>query len=368
MAETGETPTPDPYPPQDELLARERRRVVYSISILAVAFLVPFVVYDLFRARVLLALSIATVVVAFAADGYAVLRRRGPLVRYPLLLLPIATAISLAVITLGVVGAFWCYPAVLFFYFVLDRNMARLCSGTLLLVAAAVLHTQPSVGVTIRFGASLILTIFIIDTIQGIIGGLQRRLVEQAIRDPLTGAFNRRHMDVRLDEALETFRRRQTPAALLLIDVDHFKHINDTHGHKAGDRVLKGIVGLVRQRSRKVDHVFRLGGEEFVLLLPGTPETDAVAVAEDIRQAIERSRLVDGTAVTASIGVRGLERQDSIEPWIKEADTAMYAAKLAGRNRVVRGTSSPAQDGAAVEAPVTRGAPPAVPPSIRNVL
>jgi diguanylate cyclase len=349
MAGTDVTPTEEPYPPQDELLARERRRVVYSISILAVAFLVPFAVYDLLRGRIPLALSILTVVAAFAADGYAVLRRRPPLVRYPLLLLPIAATISLALITLGVIGAFWCYPAVLFFYFVLDRNLARLCSGTLLLVAAAVLQTQLSTRVTVRFGASLILTIVLIDTIQGIVGGLQRRLVEQAIRDPLTGAFNRRHMDVRLDEALETFRRSQTPAALLLIDVDHFKRINDTHGHKAGDRVLKGIVGLVRQRSRKVDHVFRMGGEEFVLLLPGTPEIDAVAVAEEIRQALERSPLVDGIPVTASIGVRGVERQESIESWIKEADTAMYAAKMAGRNRVMRGTSGPPEDGAAAE-------------------
>jgi diguanylate cyclase (GGDEF)-like protein len=252
---------------------------------------------------------------------------------------------------------------VLFFYFVLDRTMARLSSGTLLLVATTVLYTQSGLRETVRFGASLILTIVIIDTIQGIVGNLQRRLIEQAITDPLTGAFNRRHMDVRLEEALETFRRRQTPAALLLIDVDHFKRINDAQGHRAGDRVLKGLVALVRQRSRKVDHVFRMGGEEFVLLLPGTSETDALAVAEDIRRAVERSPLLEGTPVTASVGVRGLELQDSIESWIKETDAAMYAAKMAGRNRVARGTSSRTGDGASADPLVERsGSPDALPP------
>jgi diguanylate cyclase (GGDEF)-like protein len=296
------TTSDEAYPPPDELLGRERGRVVYSLSILAVAFLVPFAVHNLIRGRMALGVSIAAVVAAFAADGYSVRRRRSPLVPYPLLFLPIATTVGLALVTLGVAGAFWCYPAVLFFYFVLDRRVARLCSMLLLLAAAGIMLRTMSPRVTVRFCASLILTIVIVDTIQGIIRSLQRRLVEQAITDPLTGAFNRRHMEARLEEALETFRRRETPAALLLIDVDHFKGVNDAHGHKAGDRVLKGIVGLVRQRARKVDHLFRMGGEEFVLLLPGATENDAALVAEDIRQAIERSALLDGISVTEELG------------------------------------------------------------------
>lgn len=332
--------TSEPHPPEEDLLARERRRVMYALSILAFVFLVPFAVHDFLRDRNALGLSIVVVVVAFAADGYAVRHRRKPPVPYALLLFPMAAAIVLSLATQGVIGAFWCYPAVLFFYFVLARPLARLCTGVLLVVATAAVYHYLNVRITVRFCVSLILTIVIVDIIQGIIRELQRRLVQQAITDPLTGAFNRRHMETRLAEALESGRRREAPAALLLIDIDHFKRINDEHGHKAGDHVLKGLVALLRNRSRKVDHLFRMGGEEFVLLLPDTTESDAMVVAEELRQAIAQSSLLDGRPVTASIGVGGVQPEDSAESWIKETDAAMYAAKEAGRNRVERRRSS----------------------------
>jgi diguanylate cyclase (GGDEF)-like protein len=326
----------EPHPPDEDLLARERRRVMYALSILAIVFVVPFAVNDFLKGRNALGFSIVCVVVAFAADGYAIRRGRQPPVPYALLIVPITATIGLSLATQGVIGAFWCYPVVLFFYFVLARPMARLCSGALLLMATAMVYRYLSMRITVRFCVSLVLTIAIIDIIQGIIRQLQHRLVEQAITDPLTGAYNRRHMETRLAEALESGRRREAPAALLLIDVDHFKRINDEQGHKAGDTVLKGLVRVVRSRARKVDLLFRMGGEEFVLLLPDTTESDAVSVAEDIRQAIAQSSLLDGRVVTASIGVGSARPEDSAETWIKETDAAMYAAKEAGRNRVAR--------------------------------
>ncbi|HUG54108.1 MAG TPA: GGDEF domain-containing protein [Vicinamibacteria bacterium] len=328
---------PEAERPEDEdLLARERARVMYALSMLTIVFLVPFAVNDFLKGRNLLGLAIVAVVGAFAADGYAIHRGRTPPVPYALLAVPIVAAIVLSVATQGVIGAFWCYPVVLFFYFVLGRGMARACSGLILLVAAAAVYRYLSVRITVRFAVSLFLTIVIVDIIQDIIRTLQRRLVDQAITDPLTGAFNRRHMETRLWEAVAAGRRRQAPAALLLIDIDHFKHINDRHGHKAGDQVLKGLVRVLRSRSRKVDHVFRMGGEEFVLLLPDTTEDDAVGVAEELREAIAHASLLDGTTVTASIGVAGLPPDDSAESWVKDADAAMYRAKEAGRNRVMR--------------------------------
>jgi len=100
--------------------------------------------------------------------------------------------------------------------------------------------------------------------------------------------------------------------------------------------VLKGIVDVIRSRSRKTDQLFRMGGEEFVLLLPETSEADAVAIADDIRQAIATATLISGHPVTASIGVGVAEPQDSVESWIKGTDAAMYVAKESGRNRVAR--------------------------------
>jgi diguanylate cyclase (GGDEF)-like protein len=235
-----------------------------------------------------------------------------------------------------VIGAFWCYPAVVFFFFVLRRRTANACSIALLLIATAMVYRTLGTRVTVRFAASLVLTIAVINVFQNIIGELQRRLLAQAITDPLTGAYNRRYMEARLEEALQGARRRPEPVSLLMVDVDHFKRVNDEHGHKAGDGVLRGLVQLLRHRARAVDLLFRMGGEEFVLLLADTPEDAAAGVAEELRQAIAATALLDGKVVTASLGVAGARPDDTVESWLRAADAAMYAAKEAGRNRVAR--------------------------------
>ena len=125
-----------------------------------------------------------------------------------------------------------------------------------------------------------------------------RALEAQAITDPLTGAFNRRHMQHVLTGAIERRRRAGERASLLLFDVDHFKDINDVLGHAEGDRVLISLVTLVGQRTRKLDALFRVGGEEFVLLLSGTRFADALAVAEDLRVLVQDARLVAGGQVS----------------------------------------------------------------------
>ncbi len=160
------------------------------------------------------------------------------------------------------------------------------------------------------------------------------RLLESlAITDALTGAFNRRHLDECLSTAIQRRGRHGESAALLLLDVDRFKRINDTFGHSAGDRVLKSLAAIVRARARRMDALFRTGGEEFALLLAGADLRDATSVAEELRVAVERARLVDG-GVSVSIGVSDLDAGHTAESWLHDADVALYLAKRAGRNRV----------------------------------
>ena len=322
--------------PEDVALVRERERVMGALSVLAIVFLVPFAIHDFLRGRGALGAAIVCVVVAFSADGWAVRKRRKPPIPYAFLLVPITAAITLSLATQGVIGAFWCYPVVLFFFFVLPQRRAIVCSAALLVAATAIVYHYLTMRITVRFAVSLLLTIVMVNIIQNIIHGLQRRLLEQAITDPLTGAFNRRHMSTRLREVLASGRPPATPSALLMIDVDHFKKINDEHGHDAGDAVLKGLVSVVRSRARQTDLLFRMGGEEFVLLLPDTTETEAMTLADDIREAIAGSPLLEGHKVTVSIGVGPADPQDSVDSWIKGTDAAMYVAKESGRNRVAR--------------------------------
>jgi diguanylate cyclase (GGDEF)-like protein len=161
-----------------------------------------------------------------------------------------------------------------------------------------------------------------------------RRLEAETVTDPLTGAFNRRHLDTCLLHAMERRNRLGEPASLLLFDVDRFKEINDALGHAAGDDVLKRLVKLVGRRMRRVDVLFRIGGEEFALLLAGASGADGLAVGEDIRACVEGARLLGVRAVTISIGVSELADGQSARDWIAEADEALYAAKRRGRNRV----------------------------------
>src|SRR5438445_12207177 len=118
------------------------------------------------------------------------------------------------------------------------------------------------------------------------------------------------------------------------MDVDGFKSINDQFGHAKGDSVLKEIVSLIAKRSRKLDLLFRIGGEEFMLLLPDTQEAAAALVAEELRASTAESRLLEDWQVTLSIGVAGLRRGESPDSWMKHAEDALYAAKEAWRRRM----------------------------------
>lgn len=160
-----------------------------------------------------------------------------------------------------------------------------------------------------------------------------------AVHDELTGAANRRALIQALDRDLARALRSGEPYALLMLDIDHFKAVNDTHGHRAGDRVLCHVATVLRARLRAQDLIGRYGGEEFMLLLPNTTLDGAVALAETLREVMEQSPCLHegrSIAVTVSIGVCGTQ-MESIQDWdrlIQAADQALYRAKAAGRNRV----------------------------------
>jgi diguanylate cyclase (GGDEF)-like protein len=228
----------------------------------------------------------------------------------------------------------WCYPVVVAVYLVLRRTAAAACSVALLVTIVALLGRSAGADVAIRCATSLTLVIGVLHAMLLDTEELERTLIEQAVTDPLTGAFNRRHLDACLRMVIERRNRTGEPASLLLIDVDHFKHINDACGHAAGDDVLRGLVRVIGGRMRTLDLLFRIGGEEFALLLAGAGHHDAIAVAEDLRLLVKDSRLLDGGAVSISVGVSELQRGQSGCAWLADADAAMYRAKRAGRNRV----------------------------------
>ena len=169
-----------------------------------------------------------------------------------------------------------------------------------------------------------------------------RALAEVSSRDALTGLYNRWYVIEKIDSEINRAIRHGSPMSLLMLDIDHFKRINDTWGHTAGDEVLKGVGRLLRDSCRVYDVPGRYGGEEFCIVLPETQLGNTEAVAERIRKRLETTELTCGgeaVVVTASIGIAGMDEPASNEilspaALIDRADRALYSAKSRGRNRI----------------------------------
>jgi diguanylate cyclase (GGDEF)-like protein/PAS domain S-box-containing protein len=165
----------------------------------------------------------------------------------------------------------------------------------------------------------------------------EAELTRLAVTDPLTGLWNRRHTGELLSADLAQAHRNGQALTLLMIDVDNFKSINDTHGHQTGDRVLVEVANRLREQIRSTDVVGRWGGEEFVVLLRYCGLRDAVAIAEKLRRRIAEDPFDTLFSASVSIGAAELQDNDDLASWIERADAALYAAKRAGRNTVATG-------------------------------
>ena len=169
-------------------------------------------------------------------------------------------------------------------------------------------------------------------------------LEQESITDPLMGIYNRRYLDRRLEDEERRARRYNLPLSVLMIDIDHFKKINDTHGHHAGDLVLRALGRLIVGTVRGTDIVARYGGEEILVIAPNTPVGTAARLADRLRQAVEGAGLApnsvpgekQGPRVTVSIGVAYLGSGiHGARALMRSVDAALYRAKAEGRNRVV---------------------------------
>ena len=177
---------------------------------------------------------------------------------------------------------------------------------------------------------------YIVDNFEGI-ESLKEDLKKAAIIDPLTGCYNKKETEILAEKFLKNYLRYNTPFSILMLDIDHFKRVNDTYGHLAGDFVLKEVASTIKNLARESDVCGRFGGEEFIILLPNTKLTGALKLAERIRNAIENKEFVFNNKkipLTISIGITSASKQDSIFSLVERADNALYAAKEGGRNRV----------------------------------
>lgn len=167
---------------------------------------------------------------------------------------------------------------------------------------------------------------------------LYRTALQSALRDELTGLGNKRALHADLHREADRALRHNTPLSAIVIDADHFKDINDTYGHLAGDQILKSLAKILKNGARRSDLCFRFGGEEFLVLLDNTDQAHAKKVAERLRSAIEKQNFYVGAQripVTVSLGCSTYQPGEQLESFIAKADKALYKAKEAGRNQTI---------------------------------
>lgn len=230
---------------------------------------------------------------------------------------------------------FWAYSFPIFAFLMLSPRYALLLSCVVVVTVAPLFVAHYSVSEAVLSLVNLVLVVGLAHALVSIYFSLSHSLHQQSLTDFLTDARNRRELMEKGRHIVAQARKLNQDLALVLLDIDHFKLVNDQFGHLVGDEVLKEMVALIRTSVRGTDVVYRYGGEEFVVLLPGVDLRMAVKIAEKIRRQVESWQFTVAGHLTLSGGVAELQASESLEQLINRADEALYNAKAAGRNQVL---------------------------------
>lgn len=230
---------------------------------------------------------------------------------------------------------FWAYPTMAAAYFLIrPKEALAVCTLSIIVLIPSIVDRYIAVETAI-----ILITLFLTNIFAYIFACnnslYQQILTFQAKTDALTGAANRVSFEHDTQKAIYLYRRYAQTFSLIMIDIDLFKKVNDTYGHQVGDEVLAGFVQCCKSRLRQVDSLYRIGGEEFVVLAKGTPLHGAMQLADELRELVQKTKLLpDGKPVTISLGVAEYRDSEAMKSFVKRADCALYRAKQSGRNQV----------------------------------
>lgn len=309
--------------------------LIVMFGIVLNVMILPFAVYRFVEGQLLVG-TIDVLIVMCVDIGVIRAHRHGSTAGVALFLVVVSSigCIAISYVT-GPAGPLWLYAVMLTSFLLVERKRAAIISAIGIAGVAASSLALPELAHKAAFvGSSVLVCSFAY--IFSWRAEMQRNQLEVlALLDPLTAAGNRRGMNAEVGIAIAMSSRDGTQLGLIIFDLDHFKRINDRHGHDAGDDVLVQVANVVRATTRKSDRFFRFGGEEFALLVRDTTRGDLRDMAEKIRLAILRGVRCGDLIVTASFGASLLRKNESPTNWQARADAAMYRAKHEGRNRTV---------------------------------
>lgn len=309
--------------------------IIVTFAAIGLLGIVPFAIYRFVSGNALAGvvdLGICAAILLALANAW----RDGNVERAGLVLAAVNTASCLlSASVIGPPGQYWMYPALIGNFLLLPRRQALFLTTSALVMFTVIGKAYDSPLQLVMFLVSAGVTSLMAFAFAFRTETMRQQLETQATLDPLTGTGNRRAMVRELQMAVETFRRDGIGYGLAMLDLDHFKSINDRHGHDCGDEVLVQFAELIRSNTRTADRVFRFGGEEFVLLMPSSDLESLRVIDGHLRERIAGQLACRGEAVTVSIGAAALRPDEDWQAWLARADLALYRAKHEGRNRTV---------------------------------
>ncbi|MBX2878333.1 MAG: GGDEF domain-containing protein [Granulosicoccus sp.] len=313
-----------------------RARATFWVAIAALSFLLPVAILDILQSRVAIGIGSLGIVLFLGTNALIVKRGRCHQRLTLFGLVPAGMIFMLGVFAEnGLIASFWYYPSIIACYCMLSAKRAWIANAIILVFSLPLIVTSLPMEYAYRLCLTLLATSVFSAILVQVIDRQQKRMHELLIHDYLTGLRNRVSLKGILQSALERYDEGGTRSYILAIDIDHFKRINDRHGHEFGDRALSQIAGLLKQNLRANDAAFRTGGEEFLVLLSDLDDESARGAARRLRQLTQQATIVPDESVTISVGLAGCDEASDWANWIKLADENLYKAKNQGRNRVV---------------------------------
>jgi diguanylate cyclase len=308
-------------------------RVTIYIALLAAIPNLPVLVIRISQENWLFTFIDCLIILACFFISYSVyIRRQVILMQFAL-----STIIGAALVVIINYGnanhLFWVFPGVVSFFFLLKPKAALIYSASTTIVIYPIIYGFDNATV-MTFYTAVLPTILFSYFCAGELRVQHADLNTMASEDFLTKTGNRRAFQQDVLQSVDAYMRHKIPCCLLLIDMDHFKQLNDNHGHSTGDKVLTVTSHLIKQRLRRSDRLYRIGGEEFAIILNHGTLKEAVSVAQDIKNYVRKFREEDLPECTMSIGLAQLKTGESIDDLMVRADKALYSSKENGRDMI----------------------------------
>lgn len=312
------------------------REILYrSFSLILPLAVAASMIFSWYNVRRELAIIEACLLLFLIINAYRVFRSNSRLFSNEAFCLVVIFFLSAPIATGFTEFLYFCLLYPILFYVLVSRKSALFFNACWLALCAVLATSYLTSAESVCYVVSHIAIWVLIEIFFSLLAYNEKELLQLSVRDPLTGAYNRRAMKSFLENAVQLCERYSTASSIVMLDIDHFKEINDNYGHKEGDLVLKQLTAILDNRLRRTDKLCRYGGEEFVLVLPNTDADHAFQLADIIRDQVRNSILTSKRRITVSCGVAEVDGSDSIQDWLHRGDLALYRAKQGGRDRVV---------------------------------